>query len=84
MVITTGVVMAWLRMKSDSIWPVVVMHALHNGLIGHFGIVSPFFKGGLLILLLSLALPCSLSYSCGTVFCRRPLQVEDDEKKSLG
>lgn len=36
MVITTGVVMAWLRMKSGSIWPVAIMHATHNGLIQTF------------------------------------------------
>lgn len=85
MVITTGVVMAWLRMKSNSIWPVVVMHALHNGLIQTFldritidtGRTSYFageFGAAMLPFLLVLA----------WYFWRRPLQVEDDEKKSLG
>lgn len=36
MVITTGILMAWLRMKSGSIWPVAIMHATHNGLIQTF------------------------------------------------
>lgn len=36
MVITTGVILAWLRMKSGSIWPVAIMHATHNGLIQTF------------------------------------------------
>jgi len=36
MVVTTGVAMAWLRMKSGSIWPVAIMHAMHNGLIQTF------------------------------------------------
>ncbi|MBK9603639.1 MAG: CPBP family intramembrane metalloprotease [Anaerolineales bacterium] len=85
MVITTGVVMAWLRMKSNSIWPVVVMHALHNGLIQTFldritidtGKTSYFaseFGAAMLPFLFVLA----------WYFWRRPLQVEDDEKKSLG
>ena len=36
MVITTGVVLAWLRMKSGSIWPAAIMHATHNGIIQAF------------------------------------------------
>lgn len=36
MVLMTGVIMAWLRMKSGSIWPTAIMHATHNGLIQTF------------------------------------------------
>ena len=36
MVVTTGVIMAWLRMKSESVIPVAIMHAMHNGLIQTF------------------------------------------------
>lgn len=36
MVVATGIAMAWLRMKSGSIWPVAIMHAMHNGLIQTF------------------------------------------------
>ena len=36
LVIATGVIMAWLRMKSGSIWPAVIMHATHNGVIQAF------------------------------------------------
>lgn len=36
MVIATGVVLAWLRMKSGSIWAVAIMHATHNGVIQTF------------------------------------------------
>jgi membrane protease YdiL (CAAX protease family) len=38
MVVSTGVVLAWLRMRSGSIWPAAVMHAAHNGIIqGYLG-----------------------------------------------
>lgn len=33
MVVSLGVVMAWLRMASGSVWPCVVLHAVHNSLI---------------------------------------------------
>ncbi len=36
MVLMTGIIMAWLRMKSGSIWPAAIMHATHNGLIQTF------------------------------------------------
>ena len=36
LVVTTAVIMAWLRMKSGSIWPVAIMHATHNGVIQAF------------------------------------------------
>lgn len=36
MVVSTGMVMAWLRMQSGSIIPVAIMHATHNGLIQTF------------------------------------------------
>lgn len=36
LVISTGVLLAWLRMKSGSIWPVVIFHATHNGVIQMF------------------------------------------------
>jgi membrane protease YdiL (CAAX protease family) len=36
LVIGTGVVLAWLRMKSGSIWPAVIFHAVHNGVIQAF------------------------------------------------
>src|SRR5205814_3457285 len=36
MVVTTGVVLAWLRVRSGSVWPAVVMHATHNGIIQAF------------------------------------------------
>ncbi len=36
MVISTGVILAWLRMKSKSIWPAAIFHATHNGAIQMF------------------------------------------------
>jgi membrane protease YdiL (CAAX protease family) len=36
MVLTTGVALAWLRMKSGSLWPAAIMHATHNGVIQAF------------------------------------------------
>lgn len=36
MVLLSAVVLAWLRMKSASIWPVTIMHATHNGVIQAF------------------------------------------------
>jgi uncharacterized protein len=36
MVVSTAVALAWLRMKSGSIWPVAIAHATHNGLIQAF------------------------------------------------
>ena len=36
MVLSSAVVLAWLRMKSGSIWPVTIMHATHNGVIQAF------------------------------------------------
>ena len=36
MVGASAVVMAWLRIKSGSIWPVVVMHAVHNTAVQMF------------------------------------------------
>ena len=36
MVISGAIVLAWLRMKSGSIWPVAIMHATHNGIIQAF------------------------------------------------
>jgi uncharacterized protein len=36
MVLSSAVVMAWLRMRSGSIWPVTIMHATHNGVIQAF------------------------------------------------
>lgn len=36
MVIASGGVMAWLRMRSGSIFPVAIMHATHNGVIQTF------------------------------------------------
>ncbi|MBE0669930.1 MAG: CPBP family intramembrane metalloprotease [Anaerolineales bacterium] len=36
MVIASGMVMAWIRMKSGSIIPVAIMHATHNGVIQTF------------------------------------------------
>ena len=36
MVITTGIILAWLRLKSGSIWPAAIMHATHNGVIQAF------------------------------------------------
>jgi membrane protease YdiL (CAAX protease family) len=36
LVISTGILLAWLRMKSGSIWPVVIFHATHNGVIQMF------------------------------------------------
>jgi len=36
MVVATGIMMAWLRMKSGSIWPVAIFHAVHNGVIQQF------------------------------------------------
>lgn len=36
LVISTAVILAWLRMKSNSIWPAAVLHATHNGVIQMF------------------------------------------------
>jgi len=36
MVILTGVILTWLRMKSGSIWPAVVFHVTHNGVVQMF------------------------------------------------
>lgn len=36
MLLSTAVVLAWLRMKSGSIWPATIMHATHNGVIQAF------------------------------------------------
>ena len=36
MVLSSAVALAWLRMKSGSIWPVTIMHATHNGVIQAF------------------------------------------------
>jgi membrane protease YdiL (CAAX protease family) len=36
MALSSAVVLAWLRMKSGSIWPVTIMHATHNGVIQAF------------------------------------------------
>lgn len=36
MVLFTGVIFAWLRTKSGSLWPVVIMHAAHNNVIQTF------------------------------------------------
>jgi membrane protease YdiL (CAAX protease family) len=36
LILTTGMIMAWLRMKSGSIWPAAIMHATHNGIIQVF------------------------------------------------
>lgn len=36
MVISSGVIFAWLRMTSGNIWSVAIMHATHNGVIQAF------------------------------------------------
>ncbi len=36
LVISSGVIFAWLRMKSGSIWTVAILHATHNGVIQAF------------------------------------------------
>jgi len=36
MVVSTGMILAWMRMRSGSIWPAVVFHATHNGVIQMF------------------------------------------------
>ena len=36
LVISTAVILAFLRIKSNSIWPAVVFHAVHNGIIQRF------------------------------------------------
>ncbi|MUP44440.1 CPBP family intramembrane metalloprotease [Gramella sp. BOM4] len=36
MVISGSFMLAWLRIRSRSVWPAVVFHAVHNGLIQHF------------------------------------------------
>lgn len=36
LVIANGVIMAWIRMRSGSVWPAVIMHATHNGVIQAF------------------------------------------------
>ncbi len=36
MVISGSVMLAWLRIKSGSLWPAIIFHATHNGVIQHF------------------------------------------------
>lgn len=36
LVVSTGILLAWLRMKSGSIWPAAIFHATHNGVIQMF------------------------------------------------
>jgi uncharacterized protein len=36
LVISSGVVFAWLRIRSASLWPVVILHAVHNNVIQAF------------------------------------------------
>ena len=36
LVISTAIILAWLRIKSGSIWPAVIFHATHNGVIQMF------------------------------------------------
>lgn len=36
MVVSTAMILAWLRMRSGSVWPVVIFHANHNGAIQAF------------------------------------------------
>lgn len=77
MVIATGVVMAWLRMKSGSILPVAIMHATHNGVIQVFldritsdtGITS-YFTGEFGVALIFFTLAMAL------YFWRRPITGE--------
>jgi membrane protease YdiL (CAAX protease family) len=35
-VIASAVIMTWLRLKSNSVWPSVIMHASHNAFIQTF------------------------------------------------
>ncbi|MFZ5939412.1 MAG: CPBP family intramembrane glutamic endopeptidase [Bacteroidota bacterium] len=35
-VLSSGMILAWLRMRSSGIWPAVVFHATHNGVIQMF------------------------------------------------
>jgi membrane protease YdiL (CAAX protease family) len=69
MVITTGIVLAWLRMRGGSIWSVVIMHAIHNGIIQAFldGITTDtgltrYFTGEFGIALLPFT--CALAWYC--------------------
>lgn len=66
MVVASGVVMAWLRMKSGSVIPVAIMHATHNGVIqtfldritydtGHTAYFTGEFGAALIIVLLVMA-----------------------------
>lgn len=36
LVLSGAVILAWLRLRSGSVWPCVVFHAVHNGVIQHF------------------------------------------------
>jgi uncharacterized protein len=36
LVISGGVIFAWLRLRSGSLWPVVILHAVHNNVIQAF------------------------------------------------
>jgi uncharacterized protein len=36
LVISGGVIFAWLRLRSGSLWPAVIMHAVHNNLVQAF------------------------------------------------
>ncbi|MDX5338312.1 MAG: hypothetical protein LPK25_04750, partial [Cyclobacteriaceae bacterium] len=65
MVLAGGVILAWIRLESESIWPVAIFHATHNGVIQAFFErltipveLTPYFGGefGLLIPLFSLVL----------------------------
>ena len=69
MVLSSAVVLAWLRIKSGSIWPVTIMHATHNGVIqaffdritkdtGHTHYFSGEFGFALALLFVALAFYC--------------------------
>ena len=91
MVLSSAVVLAWLRMKSGSIWPVTIMHATHNGVIqaffdritkdtGHTHYFSGEFGVGLVLFFGALAFYCitnreGLADACKAPNCAVTLSV---------
>lgn len=82
MVVATGVVAAWLRLRSGSIWPVAIFHAAHNGAIqiffdpltrdtGH----THYFTGEFGCMLLPF-------YAAAAIYCLRNMASESASSRS--
>ncbi|MDF2157051.1 type II CAAX endopeptidase family protein [Algoriphagus sp. CAU 1675] len=75
LVISGAIILAWLRIKSGSIWPVAVFHATHNGVIQTFfdrltkyEELTPYFAGefGIVVPLISMAIALIFLKNSGT------------------